>query len=144
MRRMLSSCLKKSWIAKDNIKLKFIAVHLGGFFNMSSEKVKCKKCNSEFLVSTSKETGGVCRGCKKGNSTIGDTLEAVELSFRLILAVVFAFFFTITGYGLGSEVWTGLGFFAAVVSFPIGFVIGFFFHEIRFLVRLIFGSFFQN
>lgn len=103
---------------------------------MSSKKVYCNKCNTGFLEVTARKTGGICLKCKKGDSE-SDTLEKVEFSIRLALAIGFGIGFSVMGFTLGSTIWTGVGFFLALVAFPIGFIYGFFSSEINFFIRSI-------
>lgn len=107
---------------------------------MSSKKTTCKKCGTSILQTTANYTGGVCRPCKKFKIGSTEVAEGMEISLRMILAVVFAVFFSIIGYGLASLVWIGFGVIFAIILFPLGAIYGFFCSEINFFLRSILRS----
>ena len=80
-------------------------------------------------------------GSDNTSAKIGDIFEAVELGIRLTLAVGFSIGFAILTYTIGASVWSGLGMLLALCSLPLGFIYGFFLHEINFCLRMIFKAF---
>ena len=69
------------------------------------------------------------------------TGEAAEWVIRCFLGLLFAFIFASVGYALGSYVWVGLGLLIVLFTAPIGFLVGFFWLEIKLLLQFIFGAF---
>lgn len=64
----------------------------------------------------------------------GDTMET---GMRAFLGILFALFFASTAGGLAGQVWVGLGVIFAIGAFPIGFLIGFFWLEVKFALQLL-------
>lgn len=64
----------------------------------------------------------------------------MELSLRCVLGVLLSAIFAVLAFWLGSKVWTGLGVLLLVPAILIGFFIGFFWVEVKFLLRLLLGS----
>ena len=69
--------------------------------------------------------------------------EAMEVSLRLFLGLMFACGLSAVAWWVGSHVWVGVAIVVAVLVFPIGFVLGFFWLEVKFLLRLFLGSLFD-
>jgi hypothetical protein len=74
---------------------------------------------------------------------VEQTGEAMEVSLRLFLGLMFACGLSAVAWWVGSYVWVGLAILVAVLAFPIGFVLGFFWLEVKFLLRLLLGSLFD-
>lgn len=72
---------------------------------------------------------------------VEDAGETMELAIRLCFGIGFAFLFSSLAWWVGSGVWIGVAAIAAAITFPIGFLIGFFWLEVKYLVRLILGTF---
>jgi hypothetical protein len=64
--------------------------------------------------------------------------ETMEMYIRLFLGFLFAFLFSGIAWGIGNYVWVGLAVICVLVAFPIGFLVGFFWLEVKFILRLIF------
>ena len=64
--------------------------------------------------------------------------ESMELGARALLGLLFAFVFAGLAWQVGSHVWAGLSFIIALIAWPIGFVIGFFWLEVKFMIQLVF------
>ncbi|HAV64929.1 MAG TPA: hypothetical protein DCY13_21480 [Verrucomicrobiales bacterium] len=56
---------------------------------------------------------------------------AVELGLRFLHALLFAILFACLGYALGRLRWVGEGVFLAIMGFPVGLLVGFFWFEVR-------------
>lgn len=65
--------------------------------------------------------------------------EVMEVSMRLFLGFVFAFMLSGFAWWVGSHVWVGVAILVALLAFPVGFLIGFFWLEVKFVVRLLLG-----
>lgn len=63
--------------------------------------------------------------------------EAMEIGIRCLFGVLFTVFFSAFFYWLGSHAWSGIGIVLGIVSAPFGFIAGFFWMEIKFLLRLL-------
>ena len=63
--------------------------------------------------------------------------ESMELGARTLLGLLFAFVFAGLAWQVGSHVWVGLGLIIALITWPIGFVIGFFWLEIKLAAQII-------
>lgn len=84
---------------------------------------------------------------KKVWSEVEQVADRVEIGVRLLLGVLFAGVLSVAAWGLGSQLWVGLGIAAVIPALLVGFVAGFFWPEIRFLLRLMLkalGVFFIN
>ncbi len=77
-------------------------------------------------------------------SKVEDAGEAMEYGMRLFLGGLFAVVFSSFAWGLGGQIWVGVGVLCAIVVFPIGFAVGFFWPEVKMLLRLMAGIFFDN
>ena len=73
-------------------------------------------------------------------SRVEDAGETMELGLRLFLGVLFAFLLSGSAWSIGSHVWVGVAIVVALFAFPIGFLVGFFWLEVKFMLRLFFGS----
>ncbi len=67
--------------------------------------------------------------------------ETMEFGLRCFLGFFLGICFCALSWQLGKELGSFLGFAAALIALPIGFVTGFFWLEIKFLLRLIFRAF---
>ena len=76
-------------------------------------------------------------------SRIEQAGEAMELGMRVFLGFVLAFWLSGFAWWIGSQVWVGVAIVIALLAFPVGFLIGFFWLELRFLLRLFLRSFFD-
>ena len=111
----------------------------------NSETVNCKKCNESFLATTAEKTGGVCQKCKRGIWDKDDgVLEKMEAGLRLTFGIIFSIVFAGLGYGLGAEVWAGIGLILGGIGLIIGFIYGIFMVEINFFIRVIFKAILRN
>jgi len=61
----------------------------------------------------------------------------MEIGFRTILGVLFSTFFASLGYGVGAQIHPALGILIAAMLIPIAFLLGFFWVEVKFWIRLI-------
>lgn len=66
--------------------------------------------------------------------------KAMEVSLRLVFGFMFACGLSALAWWVGSHVWLALAVLVAVLTFPIGFVPGFFWLEVKSLLHLFFGS----
>jgi hypothetical protein len=66
--------------------------------------------------------------------------EAMEFGMRLCLGFVFAFLLSGIASWTGSYVWDGVAVAIALLVFPVGFLVGFFWLEVKFLFWLILRS----
>jgi len=73
-------------------------------------------------------------------SRVEQTGETMEIGMRCFLGFVFAFVLASVAWWIGSHVWVGVAVVVAILAFPVGFLIGFFWLEVKFLLRLFFGS----
>ena len=110
---------------------------------MSSPKTHCPKCGEDFLQSTADSNQGTCLKCRPARPRSLPDPEPIELSLRLGLACLFGFIFAGMGYGAGDLMWSGIGVILSLISFPIGFLYGFFCREINALIRGIIRTLFQ-
>jgi hypothetical protein len=69
--------------------------------------------------------------------------DGMEFGLRCLFGIFFAVLFCAGAYSIGAYVWSGLGFVLALVATPVGFVVGFFWVEVKFLIGLILGFFFH-
>lgn len=69
--------------------------------------------------------------------------EAMEIGLRLVLGLMFATAFAAGAWWLGSHVWVGAAALLGIAAFPLGFLVGFFWVEVKFLLRLLIGSLFD-
>ncbi len=67
----------------------------------------------------------------------------MEVALRAFLGLMFAIGFASFGFWLGSQVHAGIGLIIALILIPIGFLIGFFWVEVKFVMKLILGSMFE-
>ncbi|MBL9130258.1 MAG: hypothetical protein JNG86_03610 [Verrucomicrobiaceae bacterium] len=63
--------------------------------------------------------------------------QVMETGVRLALGLLFACLFAAAAWWAGCHVWVGAGFILAVAAFPPGFLVGFFWLEVKFLLHLI-------
>lgn len=67
--------------------------------------------------------------------------EGVDFLARVFLGVLFALVIATFVMWLGSHIWIGIGMILFLISFPFGFLIGYFWFEIRFVLSLLFTLF---
>jgi hypothetical protein len=63
--------------------------------------------------------------------------DVMEIGLRLFWGGGFAFLFSSLAWTVGSMVWVGVGVTAAGVVIPIGFLVGFFWPEVKFALWLL-------
>jgi hypothetical protein len=73
-------------------------------------------------------------------SRVEDAGETMEFGMRLFLGFLFAFLLSGIAWWIGSHVWVGVAIVITLLAFPIGFLVGFFWLEVKFMLRLFFGS----
>jgi len=73
-------------------------------------------------------------------SRVEDAGEAMELGVRLLLGFLFAFLLSGGAWWIGSQIWVGVAIVIVLPAFPIGFLVGFFWLEVRFMLHLLIGS----
>ena len=66
--------------------------------------------------------------------------QAMEVGMRTLLGLIFTAAFGTFGFWLGSQLHAGVGIIVSLLLLPIGFLLGFFWVEVKFLIRLILGS----
>ncbi len=69
--------------------------------------------------------------------------DVMEIGGRSLIGLLFSFLFLSIGYWAGAQVWTGLGVMLSIAGIFIGFPIGFFWIEIKFLMKLTLKSIFD-
>ncbi|MES2507429.1 MAG: hypothetical protein V4599_12040 [Verrucomicrobiota bacterium] len=74
-------------------------------------------------------------------SRVDEAGEFMELSVRIIHGILFAFLLGSLGMWAGNHLWLGLGLLLFIAASPVGFVIGFFWLEVRFFLRLLLSFF---
>jgi len=83
---------------------------------------------------------------QKKKKSLGGRIEAVgdtmEFGMRAIFGLVFAGFFAMAGWWLGGHIWVGVSIVFACSAFPVGFLIGFFWMEVKLLLKLFLGGIF--
>ena len=67
--------------------------------------------------------------------------ETMAFGLRFFYGLIFSLLFADVGWWIGSHVWVGIALVIGVVAFPLGFLIGFFWLEVKFMIRLLLGSF---
>ena len=72
-------------------------------------------------------------------SRLEDARDGVEFGLRAMLGILFGCVFAGAAWGAGSHIWSGVGFIAALSVFPLGFLIGFFWVEVKLLLSMAFG-----
>lgn len=63
--------------------------------------------------------------------------ESMEFGARALLGLLFAFVFAGLAWQVGSHVGVGLSLIIALIAWPIGFVIGFFWLEIKLVLQIL-------
>ena len=76
-------------------------------------------------------------------SNVERVAERMEFVTRLILGGVFVVILCPIAYGLGSWIWVGIGWALALGSVPFGFLLGFFWAEVKTLLKLALGIWFH-
>ncbi len=67
----------------------------------------------------------------------------MELGMRLFLGVMFGLMLSGVAWWIGSLIWVGFAILVSFVTFPVGFVIGFFWLEVKFALRFLIGAMFD-
>ena len=68
---------------------------------------------------------------------ISNTGDSIELGVRFLLGILFMLFFGGLGLLIGSEIWVGVGIVLMLILAAIGFLMGFFWNEIKLLISLL-------
>ena len=110
---------------------------------MSDLKANCPKCGAEFMQSTADSNGGFCLKCKPSRKDHEAIAEGITLGFRILFGFIFAIVFAGIGYSLGAVLWKGLAILFSMLSFPIGFIYGFFVREINSFLRMLVRAIFE-
>ncbi len=76
-------------------------------------------------------------------SKVERVADRMEFVTRLILGGVFVTILCPIAYGLGSWIWVGIGWSLSLVSVPFGFLLGFFWVEVKPLLKLALGIWFH-
>lgn len=68
-------------------------------------------------------------------SRVEDAGETMELGMRLLLGFLFAFLSSASAWWIGSHIWIGVSIVIALLALPFGFLIGFFWLEVKMLLQ---------
>jgi hypothetical protein len=66
-----------------------------------------------------------------------NTVECVELGIRFLLGILFMLFLGGLGLAVGTQIWGGIGIILMLTLSPIGFLVGFFWNEIKLLISFL-------
>lgn len=74
---------------------------------------------------------------KSFSSRVEAAGEFMDFSVRVMLGFVFAFGISSASMWLGSQIWIGLGLLFFISAFPFGFLLGYFWLEVKFFLSLL-------
>lgn len=77
------------------------------------------------------------RPANSWTSRVDEVGEFMELSMRVIHGGVFTVLAGMLALGLASHLWAGMGLLLCVILCPPGFLVGFFWLEVKFFLRLL-------
>jgi hypothetical protein len=70
-------------------------------------------------------------------SRVEEAGEVMALGIRVLHGIFFACLICGLAWWLGSQVWVGIGALLSILASPLGFLIGFFWPEVKLLLRVI-------
>ena len=68
---------------------------------------------------------------------VENTGDSIEFGLRSIVGIMAAVFLAGTAWAIGAYIWVGLSIALSIPAAVVGFIIGFFFVEIRLLFRVL-------
>ena len=74
---------------------------------------------------------------KSWSTRVDEAGEFMELSMRLLFGCAFTVLAGILALGLASQLWAGIGLLLCLIFCPLGFLVGFFWLEVKFFLRLL-------